>query len=238
MTSIFILIAAAILAVASCNRATAESGKPDISRGFEVESFDRIEISGPYEVNVRTGEQPSVRASGSPSLIEHMRVGVEGGVLKIRPGKRVAGFDPGSGGRASVVVTTAMLKRAAIAGSGDLEVDKIRGKSFEAEVAGSGNLKIGRIDARSVKLAIAGSGNAMLAGKAHKVVYSIAGSGDVDAGRLLAEAADISIAGSGNVVGASSGTAAVSIAGSGDVTISGGARCTVSRVGSGKVRCS
>jgi hypothetical protein len=240
MRTVILTTAAAALSLAACGGSNAEPAGPSVQRDYPVAAFDKIEVAGPFDVTVTTGGQPSVHASGPSNLLEKMEVVVEGGVLKIRPQKRNGMFNWnfGRNGKATVAVTVPMLSSAAIAGSGGLSIDKIKGASFDGNVAGSGDLSVGSLDADSVELDIAGSGNVKAAGKAKTVSYNIAGSGNIDAKGLVAETARVSIAGSGNVDGNATGTAAVDMVGSGNVSMAGGAKCTVDKHGSGDVTCS
>ncbi len=231
--------AAIALAAAGCNAARSEEPGPSVNRSFEVGAFDRIEVAGPYEVSVTTGSAPSVRATGPDNAIDKMVVEVEGGKLKIHPRKKTGmNFGWSKRHKVAVQVTVPSLRGAEIAGSGDINVDKVSGEHFDGGIAGSGALKLGQVQVNSLSLGIAGSGGAVLGqGKANRVEYEIAGSGDIDGGGLAAERASVSIAGSGNVVANASATADVDIAGSGDVRITGGAKCNVSKAGSGNVTC-
>lgn len=232
----------ALLATSGCNqfnRAEARDAGPAVNRSYPVGAFDRIEVAGPYDVTIKTGGKPGVTAHGGEAILAETDFIVEDGVLKIKPKKKKNGFrwNFGDHGKVTVDVTTAALRGAAIAGSGDIKIDRVGGE-FKGEVAGSGNLGIDRVDAESVDLAIAGSGEVRAAGKTNKLDISIAGSGDVDVSGLEAAVADVSIAGSGNVRARATATADVSIMGSGDVEMTGGAKCSVSKHGSGDVRCS
>lgn len=232
-------LAAAGLLAAGCHvGADAENrdAGPEVSRSYPVGSFDRLEVAGPYEVNVVTGGQAGVTAKGGENLLAETEVIVEGNVLKIQPRKKKGVRWNWHNGKAVFTVNAAALHGAAIAGSGGVTVDKVAG-DFEGEVAGSGDLKVGQIAGGRVKFDIAGSGGVEAAGKADNVDISIAGSGDVKLGGLASRTADVSIAGSGNVKASASDSANVSIMGSGDVDISGGAKCKVSKAGSGNVRC-
>ena len=208
----------------------------EVTRSYQVGAFDRLEVAGPYEVNVVTGGQSGVTAKGGEKLLAETEVIVENGVLKIQPRKKKGIGWNWRDGKAVFTVNAASLHGAAIAGSGGVTVDKVAG-DFEGEVAGSGGLKVGQIAGGRVKFDIAGSGEVEAAGKADEVAISIAGSGDINLGGLASRTADVSIAGSGNVRASASETANVSIMGSGDVDISGGAKCKVSKAGSGNVRC-
>ncbi len=221
------------------NQAEARDAGPAVDRNYQVGNFDRIAVSGPYEVTVKTGGQPGVTAHGGEAVLAETDIVVTNGELRIMP-KKKNGFrwNWGRDGKVRVEVSAAALRKASIAGSGGVQIDRVAGGDFEGEVAGSGNLGIGQLDAGKVELAVAGSGEMRAAGKAQSLELSIAGSGDVDLSALDVVAADVSIAGSGNVRARATGTAAVSIMGSGDVEITGGAKCAVSKQGSGNVRCS
>lgn len=241
---IFRILAAgvSVIAVSGCGLNASVDTGPRVDRNFAVGGFTGIEVAGSYAVSVRTGAAPSVHANGSEKALDRLRVVVKNGVLEIgSQGKHGWSFGWGSwrhNGPVSLVVTVPSLESASIAGSGDIQVDKVSGPRFKGEVAGSGDLRLASVDAGEVSLEIAGSGNASAAGKAKNVRYEIAGSGDIDAAGLTAETAEVSIAGSGGIKGHASQTAKVDVAGSGDVTITGGAKCTVSKTGSGDIRCS
>ena len=236
----FASVAAAALLAGACHfSADAEERDPgpQVSRNYQVGAFDKIAVAGPYEVNVVTGGQPGVSAKGGENLLAETDVIVEGDTLKIMPKKHKGIRWNWNRGKAVFTVNAAVLRGAAIAGSGGITVDKVAG-DFDGDVAGSGDLRLASVAGGKIKLAIAGSGDVSAAGKADSVNLSIAGSGDINAGGLAAQTAEVSIAGSGNIAANAIGTADVSIMGSGDVDISGGAKCTVSKHGSGDVRCS
>ena len=239
MATILAMTAAAA-SMAGCSEARSEGG-PVVQRSFAVQPFSRIEVAGPYQVDVRTSGQPSVSASGPEELIERMVVEVEGDTLRIHPEKR-NGLNLNWGrhdGTARVAVTVPALAGAQIAGSGEVAVDRIAGESFDGGVAGSGDLRLGSVEVQRLKVGIAGSGGVRAnSGQARQAQYEIAGSGDIDMGGLTSETAAVSIAGSGNVNATATGTASVDIAGSGDVRLRGGAQCRVSKAGSGNVDCS
>jgi hypothetical protein len=238
-----IAVFAAAAASSGCAQASGESPGPPVQRSFAVGAFERIEVAGPYDVEVRTGAAPSVRADGPENAVERMVVEVRGNELRIHPRKEKRwGLNFGSGwnkhGKVRLVVTVPRLSGAQIAGSGDMRIDRVQGERFEGGIAGSGNLDLGTVEVVNLKLEIAGSGEVRAGrGRARNAEYEIAGSGDVDARGVATETTAVSIAGSGNVRGHATRTAEVEIAGSGDVELSGGARCSVSKAGSGNVRC-
>lgn len=238
------ILIAALLPVAACGVIASgdDDGTPGVpaqgsggTRTYAVDGFTAVALRGADNVDVRVGPGFSVRADGDPKVLDHLKIEREGSTLKV--GRvRDAGWNWG-GGRARIFVTLPRLAEAAIAGSGDMAIDRVEGASFKAEGAGSGSLSVGALRVDRADVSLAGSGNVKLAGSARALSVSIAGSGDVDAGGLTASQADVSIAGSGGVRAAVDGPADVSVMGSGDVDLGGKARCKVSKMGSGRVRC-
>ena len=226
-------------ALAGCHVNAEEMGAT-VSKNYNIGNFQKIEVAGPYDVEVRTGANPSVAGRGSEKLLERTVVEVDGDKLVIHPetGHSFFNFGWGNHGKASFTVTVPQLSGATIAGSGDIQVDKVQGDQFEGTVAGSGGIVVGNMDVQQLKVAIGGSGDFKAAGKAQSAKYDIAGSGGIDTGGLVTQQAKVSIAGSGDVKAHATSTADVSIMGAGDVDISGGAKCSVSKTGSGDVRCS
>ena len=232
---------AATAAVSACGRAHGEDEGQTVSRNYQVAGFQKIEVAGPYEVEVRTGSTVTVAANGPDKLLEHTVVEVKGDTLSIRPEDQKGWFHSGwhHKGKAKFVVTVPALSGATIAGSGGIKVDRVAGDSFEGTIAGSGGIELASTDVQSLKLSIGGSGGIKSGkGKAKVAEYEIAGSGGIDASGVSAERAKVSIAGSGSVQANATATAAVDIMGSGNVNVGGGAKCTVSKAGSGNVKCS
>jgi hypothetical protein len=234
-------IVAASAATGACGQMHEDYAGPTVSRNYQVGNFQEIDVAGPYDVNVRTGANPGVSAQGPQKMLDHAVVEVRGNALVIRSENHVGVFNWsfGSHGRTVFTVTVPQIRSAAMAGSGDLNIDKVSGDQFEGKMAGSGDLGVGSLNVQSLKLEMAGAGDAKIgSGQVQNADYSIVGSGDIDAPGVTTQQLKVSIAGSGNVKAHATGAADVSIMGSGDVDVSGGAKCTVNKAGSGDVRCS
>lgn len=240
MRTSFAAVIAASAALAGCH-GHAEGGGPTVSRNYQVGNFHEIEVAGSYDVDVRTGSNPSVSGQGPEKLLERTVVEVQGDKLVIHPENSHGFFHFGwsNHGHAHFTVTVPQLSAATIAGSGGIKVDRVQGQQFDGTVAGSGDIDVAAMDVQQLKLSIAGSGDLKAAsGKTQSAEYEIAGSGSIDAAGVQAQQVKVDIAGSGPVHAHASSAAQVSIMGSGDVNITGGARCQVSKMGSGNVSCS
>jgi hypothetical protein len=234
--------AAALAALAAaCNHAGAQDPGPEGTRNFQVAGFQKIQVSGPFEVQVRTGAAPGVTAKGPQNILDKMLVEVRGDTLVIKPRHEGGGFhwNWGRHDTINISVTTQELRAAQIDGSGGVRVDQVRGQSFDGAIQGSGDLSVASLDVQSLNLSVGGSGSMKAdGGRAKTMALNIQGSGDIDTSGVSAETASASIGGSGNISAKATGTASVNIAGSGNVEITGGAKCAISKAGSGDVRCS
>ena len=232
--------AAACAAIAACGVNRAHSAGPETSRSFPVGNFSSIEVAGPYDVQVRTGGKPGVSVKGPEKLVDQMEVEVRGNELRIgqKKDRMFRSMHWGKGSTVTIEVSAPSLDGAAIAGSGDMNVDKVKGSAFRGSVAGSGSLSVASLEVNTLKLSIAGSGDIDAAGTAADADYSIAGSGSVKSPKVTSKTLKASIAGSGDIRANVTDSANISIVGSGDVTVTGGAKCNVSKMGSGNANCS
>lgn len=229
-----------VVALSACSVGRAESAGPSVSRNYQVGAFTGLEVAGPFDVKVTTGQAVSVAATGPQKLLDETEVVVKDGKLLIRPKKKNwrAGMNWSSRDTSRFTITVPALDQAAVAGSGDIDIDRVAGERFKGSIAGSGNLRLTQLAVQDLGLSIAGSGEITAAGQAQRARYNIAGSGDLDASSVRTVDAEARIAGSGNIQAQATGTARANIAGSGDIAITGGARCETRKNGSGDIRCS
>lgn len=231
----------AALLLGACGIGNAQDHKasgPQSTRSYDVRGFERVALRGSDDVIVKVGSAESVSVSGPADVLDELEVEVKDGELRLGRKRNNWGVNmSGARGHAVFTVTLPRLTGAAVAGSGDMSVDRAQAPAFAGAVAGSGNLRIAALQAETASFDIAGSGDTQIGGGARALSVSIAGSGDLDGAGFKAENAKISIAGSGNVRAGVAKDADVSIIGSGDVEIIGSAKCRVNKMGSGNVRC-
>lgn len=226
-----------VLAGCSGNHAPVESGGPVVSRSFDLRDFNQVELAGSDAVEVRTGGDFAISATGPAKDIDKLKLRVSDHRLIIDR-ESSFGFNWGGYRNSSVKITIAMpaINGARISGSGDLSIDRAA-NDFDGAIGGSGDLTIGMLSGGKANLAVGGSGTLAAAGMVSALTMNIAGSGDIDASALKADSANVSIAGSGSARAEVNGPASVSIIGSGDVDLGKNARCTVNKVGSGSATC-
>ncbi|HAV79487.1 MAG TPA: DUF2807 domain-containing protein, partial [Erythrobacter sp.] len=111
------------------------------------------------------------------------------------------------------------------------------GETGRAAVSGSGELAIERVRVGRLAAKIAGSGDMRLAGRAAFMQVQIAGSGDLSGEAMQVTDAELAIAGSGDTRLQASGRVSASIVGSGNAAVTGTRDCTQNRMGSGRLTC-
>lgn len=240
MRALIVLVSSLAIAACGATAGAQEGGSGETAqRNFNVGAFDSVGLAGSHDVVVTVGGAASVRAEGDPDIIDKLDIKVEGSTLKIGTQKGMNWTSSFMRNRkpVTVYVTVPSLVAGAVAGSGDLKIDKVEGQRFKGAVAGSGDLQIAAMRVGEAEFAVAGSGDIRASGSAQRLEAKLAGSGDLDLSGLEAKDADVSVAGSGDVRARATGTANVSLMGSGDVTLTGGAQCSVKKRGSGEVNC-
>lgn len=205
------------------------------NRNFGITGFDRIRVDGPYEVQLTTGVAPFARAkAASSSALDNVSMRVEGRTLIIR--KSAATSD--SDGRSSPVIIelgTHELSAAWLNGSGSVQINKIKGATFDLSVVGAGAAMVGAIDADQLKLALAGSGTARISGKANKVNAVVRGSSTLDAQAITTKEADIGAEGPSLVRLTVTQSAKINAVGLASVALQGNPSCVIKTEGSASV---
>src|SRR6185503_12982945 len=89
---------------------------PDAERDFEVGEFERLEVAGPFDVNVQTGGSVGVHASGPEWSLDNLRIELDGDRLFI-------GCEGDCDGDVNVSVSVPRLRALRTSGSGDVSID-------------------------------------------------------------------------------------------------------------------
>jgi hypothetical protein len=206
-------------------------------RSYPVTDFDRIQVEGPFQVILATGQSSHVRATGPADALDRVSVEVEGGLLRIRANASAWGTASQSQGPVRIEASTRDLARATVLGSGDLVIDKARGLRVDLAVGGSGQLSVGAVDADNLVVDLLGSGEIKVGGRAKQLHIAAKGSGNVIGAGLTADDVQLAADTAGNVTLGGARSVKIVATGSGDVTVGGTPACTVDNKGSGRVRC-
>ncbi len=178
----------------------------------DVSQFERIKLSGSFDVSVQIGEPQSVKVTFDDNLLDIIMTEVHGRTLRIYSDESFS-----SRRDCRVEITVAKLEDVSLSGSGNVEIRDLNGGDFSVSVSGSGNI---RAD-----------------GKVDELDISVSGSGDIDARDLQAVDAYVTVSGSGDVDVSASGELSARVSGSGDVAYYGTPERISQRVsGSGSIR--
>ena len=206
-------------------------------RSFPVGGFDKIRLSGSTDVEVSTGKQVSVRATGDQVDLDRLDISVSGGELVIaeKRGNWSMGWNSNS---AKVFVTVPGLVAASLPGSGNLRIDRVKGPAFDGLLNGSGDLILADMASDVVRFTLKGSGDISSAGTCGSATLELHGSGNISAGNLRCRTVSATLKGSGDISAFATKSADLVLQGSGDIALRGGAVCTKTARGSGDISCS
>ncbi|MFB0612175.1 head GIN domain-containing protein [Aurantiacibacter poecillastricola] len=203
----------AILAIAGCSQSNAqgdnyaasqyangarqiEGSGNVVRREVAIGNFDRLELGGPMDVEIRQSATPGLVIMAEDNLIDLVEVEVEeqGGTLVL---STRGSFRTRIGLRA--VATVPDLESVSITGSGDIdlagwEADRLdlgiegsgdirlngRVDTVRAKIDGSGDIDLRSADIREARASVNGSGDIRL-GSLDRLTARINGSGDIDA---------------------------------------------------------
>jgi Putative auto-transporter adhesin, head GIN domain len=208
------------------------------THSYQVSSFSKLRVAGPFDVRVHVGGNAAVMATGNQRMIDRLSIEQQGDTLVVKPlPGGWGGWPMADNGKLVIDIVAPELTAAALAGSGNVSVDRVKGEALELSLAGSGDLGVTAIDVTRLTAQQTGSGDLTIAGHALQANVALTGSGDFHGDKLAAEDASVNLIGSGNMSLGARHTAKVSLAGSGDIDIGGPATCTINRAGSGDVRC-
>lgn len=210
------------------------SDKILVDENRQVESFNKISVSGSFEVFVKQGSQ-SVHIEADQNLLQKIETKVENNELKIGWEKH-AGNKINNDQKVIIHISLPELEGLSISGSGKIIGESnFASKHLSNSIAGSGEISV-EVSASKISSDIAGSGNILVIGSCDQSYISIAGSGNYEASDLETKETEISIAGSGSAKVNVSSILDIDIAGSGEVLYKGNPKIETSIAGSGKVK--
>jgi hypothetical protein len=162
------------------------------TRDLDWDSSDQVSLSVGGHATYTPGTDNKVHASGDPQVLAH---------LEVRDGRIELDCNGWHHDTSSlnIILPGREFKQFAIAGSGNLALEKLNQPMVTVRVAGSGSIRAdGKVDHAEVR---------------------IAGSGDIDMGRVASQVSDVHISGSGDTDIAPAEEADIRISGSGDVNL-------------------
>jgi hypothetical protein len=167
-----------------------------ITNNRTVENFDKLTVSGSFDVELMKGTEGAITIKAESNLMEYIETTVENGVLKI---SFKNGINIRNHKNIQITVAFHEIDGVKLSGSGEVICnDTIEGTNLDVGLSGSGNLKM-NVAVTNLSSIISGSGNINLSGNTDNFSCSISGSGNTNAADLKTNIVTAKISGSGNV---------------------------------------
>lgn len=203
-----------------------------------VTGFDRISITGPYDVRLTTGKGASAKLTGERLAIEAVKFRINGSLLTIGPDRTRSNFRYDKDASPVVIeLTTPALRSAAVAGSGSLDVDRLRGDRVAISLQGDGRIAVNSMEGDLGVILMLGAGAATVAGKVGQLNATLRGQATLDGAGLSTAKLSLTQSSSGTVTLTVNGPVNGTATGAGDAILLGNPTCNVAELGAGTVRC-
>ncbi len=179
-----------------------DDGKDDRARteqSYELAGFDRIDVSGVYNVDVTVGGEFSVSIKASARERERTDIYVEDGVLKLAMKKGKRNWDRRDSVDARIVMPA--LNALEVSGVVDGKISGIDAEGFEVEISGVGDME--------------------LSGQCGRLRARVSGVGDLNARGLECRDANVRVSGVGDATVFASESVDASASGVGDIDVFG-----------------
>lgn len=203
MKKLIMFVAAALLVtgLTGCVVKTSTKSKR-ISKTFAIQEFERINLSGNFDVVYSQGDKVSARAEGDERVVNSLELTCSDGTLNISQ-KRYSLKPVLFSGSTVLYVTSPDLTGIKMTGNGDFEAPgQVDTDELQVELTGNGDIDFERVIC-------------------DKIFLTLTGNGDIDVKDVTAGAANIQLTGNGDVtVGGRVGKFDMKKMGNGDVDTS------------------
>lgn len=208
-------------------------------RKFGTVSFERVDITGNFNVDIVVTTGAGVVADGDPDALERLEVNVNNGTLTLRE-KRIYG-ERGASDRSNrpvkLTVRATGLKQVALGGNGRVTVAGLHEQSAALILRGNGEITATDMNVANATTSIDGAGRIVMSGRAQALTASLTGAASVDASALSVRDLDVNAQGTGRGSFTANRRASVTATGLGVIDVAGTAACAVKNTGNGEVYC-
>ena len=191
-----------------------------ISEKIVTSSYDKIAVTGFFDVELVAGKEGNITIKGEENLIPHIKIEVVNQELKITTDKNKY-ISTSNGKNIIITVPFESINQVSLTGSGDISTkNTIASNSFSAKLTGSGDLKL-NVECKDLDVNLNGSGDIVLIGFTDNITSNLNGSGDIKASSMKSKNATVTISGSGDNSVFCSESIYARVSGSGDIKYSG-----------------
>lgn len=176
--------------------------KGEMSKQFDVASFNKIRVGGAFVVTVKKGETHKVIADGSEDSLEEVEVKVEDGTLRVENRRNIK--LTGRQKRIGLTIVVPSVEAIDFSGATLSRIENFNNlSSLKVNIAGASKTLI-NVDVQRLDLSISGTSKAELRGSAKNLEANLAGTCWLDAEQMniqtaKVEASGVSKANMGNI---------------------------------------
>lgn len=145
---------AATLGLAACSAGNNGERDAQPSNDAALRDFTGVTLSSSDEVEIVQGPAFAIQVEGTEAAKEGLEIRRDGDMLKI--GRKSGNFWGKGDDGARIRVTMPTIAAAALAGSGDISIDRT-GENFAATLSGSGDMTIGQVRGDRAALTVTGT---------------------------------------------------------------------------------
>ncbi|HEV7575787.1 MAG TPA: head GIN domain-containing protein [Caldimonas sp.] len=183
---------AIVLGFAAASRAQGVEG-----RKYALGTFDTLAISGSATFKLVQGAEDSAFVDGDDDAQNAVRLDVEDGVLRVRPG---GAWKFWRSKELQITITARDLRRLEISGAADVvAADPLRLKQLQVRISGAGTVRIDKLKADKLDFNVSGLGTGQFAGAVDDLGVRISGRGSYLGENLASQRATLVVSGAGDV---------------------------------------
>lgn len=163
------------------------------SEDRSIENFDRIDISGHFDIYLKKGGKPAINVEARYLDLDEIITKVHGSTLRIESTKR--NFRDGEKGIIHITYTS--LRDIDMSGAGNIiSESRIEGEDLDVRMSGAGNIELD-VDVKKLQMDLSGAGNMEVTGKAGTAEITVSGAGNFRGFKLVCEEVEVRMSGVG-----------------------------------------
>ena len=195
-----------------------------------INSFNKIDISGSFEVLIKQGDTEKLEIEADENLLELIEAKTKNNTLYIRSEEPI-----GNAESLKLYITVADIKDIDISGAVELNSKgTIVAKELEIDISGAADVNID-VEANLLKMDMSGASETTLKGKVENFEIELSGAGDLQAEKLKTKHTVVDISGVGSAKVFAKKTLDVEVSGAGSVKYKGNPKITKDISGAGSV---
>ncbi|MDG1477924.1 MAG: DUF2807 domain-containing protein [Vicingaceae bacterium] len=196
-----------------------------------VSTFNKIDISGGFEVLLNQGNEEKIEIEADENLLELIETQVKGNTLYISSEKPI-----GESETLKIYITIVDVDHIDASGAIQLTNKGVyKTDNITIIVSGASDIDLD-INTRILNMSMSGASETTLSGKASNFGVKISGAGDLDAKNLKTRNTFIDISGAGNAIVYAKKTLKIEVSGAGSVKYKGNPKIEESISGAGSVK--